>query len=188
MITSVWKEISCLPPTANPNPNPRVVVVQLLFSHVQLFATHGQQHARLFCAPLSSRVCSISSSLSQWCYLTISSSVTLFSFCLQSFPASGSFPVSQLFTSGGQSIGISASVHPMNIQGWFPLGLTGLISLLCKGTHKRLLEHHSSKAFQMIFLLLNNPPAFANLYLQSYLFKIGTWLCCVSPEKPLDDF
>ena len=110
------------------------------------------------------------------------------SFWLQSFPPLGSFPVSQLFTSGGQSIGISASVHPMNIQGWFPLGLTGLISLLCKGTHKRLLEHHSSKAFQMIFLLLNNPPAFANLYLQSYLFKIGTWLCCVSPEKPLDDF
>ena len=66
----------------------------------------------------------------------------------QSLPASGSFPVSQFFTSGGQSIGASASasVLPMNIQGWFPLGLTGLISLLCKGTLKSLLHHHSSKA------------------------------------------
>ena len=135
----------------------------LLFSRIQLFATHAQQHARLFCAPLSSRVCSISCSLSQWCYLTVSSSVTLFSFCLRSFPASGSFPMSQLFTSGGQSIGISASVHPMNIQGWFPLGLTGLISL-----------QSSSEASQMIFLLLNNPPAFANSFLQSDLFKIET--------------
>ena len=112
----------------------------LLFSHVQLFATHGQQHARLFCARLSSIVCSISSSLSQWCYLTISSSVTLFSFCLQPFPASGSFPICQLFTSGGQRIGISASVHPMNIQGWFPSGLTSLISLLSKGLTRGILS------------------------------------------------
>ena len=64
---------------------------------------------------------------------TISSSVTPFSFCPQSFSASGSFPMSQLFASGGQSIGASAPVLPMNIQGWFPLGLTGLISLLSKG-------------------------------------------------------
>ena len=71
--------------------------------------------------------------LSQWYYLTISSSATLFSFCLQSFPESGSFPMSQFFTSGGQSTGASASVLPMYIQGWFPLGLTGLISLLSKG-------------------------------------------------------
>ena len=72
--------------------------------------------------------------LSQWCHPTMSSSVVPFS-CPQSFPASGSFPMSQLFTSGGQSIGASASasVLPMNIQGWFPLGLTGLISLLSKG-------------------------------------------------------
>ena len=67
----------------------------------------------------------------QWCYPTISSSAILFSFCLQSFPASGTFPMSLLFASGGQSIGASASasVFPMSIQGWFPLGLTGLISL-----------------------------------------------------------
>ena len=100
-----------------------------------LQSTHGMQHARLFCLPLSPRVCSNSCPLSQWCYLTISSSVALFSFGLQSFPALGSFPVSQLFTSGGQSIGASASatVLPMSIQGWFPLGLTGLISLQSKG-------------------------------------------------------
>ena len=70
--------------------------------------------------------------LSQWCYLTISSSDP-FSFCLQSFPASGSFLMSWLFPSGGQSIGASASVLPLNVQGWFPLGLTGLISLQSKG-------------------------------------------------------
>ena len=71
-------------------------------------------------------------SLSQWFYLITSSSVALFSSCLQSLPASGSFLMSQLFTSGGQRIGASASasVFPMNIQGWFPLGLTGSISLL----------------------------------------------------------
>ena len=72
--------------------------------------------------------------LNRWCHLTISSSLALF-FCLQFFPASGSFPMSQLFASSGQRIGASASasVLPMNIQGWFPSGLTGLISLLSKG-------------------------------------------------------
>ena len=80
-------------------------------------------------------VCSNSCALSWWCYLTISSSATLFSFCLQASPASGSFLMSQPFTSGGQSIGgsTSASVLLMNIQGHFPLGLTGLISLQSKG-------------------------------------------------------
>ena len=71
--------------------------------------------------------------LSWWCYLTISSSVAPFSFCLQSFPASGSLPTSWLFASGGQSIRVLATVLPMNIQVWFPLGLTGLISLQSKG-------------------------------------------------------
>ena len=75
-------------------------------------------------------VCSNSCPLSQWCHPTISSSVAHFSPCPQSFPASGFFPVSQQFASGGQSIGASASVLPMSIQSWFPLGLTGLISLL----------------------------------------------------------
>ena len=90
--------------------------------------------AKFLCPPGSPRVCSDSYPLSQWCYLTISFSAALF-FCLQSFPASESFPVSLLFSSGGQSNGASAStwVFPTNIQGWFPLGLTGLISLHPKG-------------------------------------------------------
>ena len=91
--------------------------------------------ARLACPSLSPRVCSNSCPLTRWCHPTISSFVTPFSFCLQSFPALGSFPVSQLLASGGQRIGASASasVLPLNIQAWFPLGLTGLISLLSKG-------------------------------------------------------
>ena len=89
---------------------------------------HGLQHARLPCPSLSPGVCSNSSSLSWWCYLTISSSDTLFSFCLQSFPALGSFLMSWLLVSDGQIIGASAlvSVLPMDIQDWFPLGLTDL--------------------------------------------------------------
>ena len=97
---------------------------------------HGLQHTWLPCPSPSSAVCSNSCPLSQWCHPTISSSVIPFSSCLQFFPASGSFlPVSQLFSSGVQSIGVSASVRvlPMNIQDWFPLGLTGLISLQSKG-------------------------------------------------------
>ena len=96
---------------------------------------HGLQHARLPCPSLSPGVCSNSCSLSWWCHPTISSSVIPFSSCSQSFPASESFPMSQLFTSSGHSIGASASasVLPMSIQGWFPLGFTGSISLLSKG-------------------------------------------------------
>ena len=96
---------------------------------------HGLQHSRLPCPSLSSGVCSNSCPLSQWCHPTISSSVAPFFFCPQAFPASVSFPMSWLFISGGQSIGTSASasVLSVNIQGWFPLGLTSLISLLSKG-------------------------------------------------------
>ena len=95
---------------------------------------HKLQHARLPCPSLSSSVCSNSCPLSQWCHPIIFSSVTPFSSCPQSFPASGCFPVSQLFASGGQNIGVSAlaSALPMNIQGWLPLGFTGLISLQFK--------------------------------------------------------
>ena len=95
----------------------------------------GLQHTRLPCPSPIPRACSSSCPLSQWCHPIISSSVVAFSSCLQFFPASGSFPVSRLFASGGQSIGAlaSASVLPMNIQGWLPLGLTGLISLLSRG-------------------------------------------------------
>ena len=96
---------------------------------------HGVQHARFPCLSLPPRVCANSCPLSQWCHPTISSSVSPFSSCPQSFLASGSFQMSWLFSWGGQSTGASgsASVLPMNIQGWFPLGLTGLISLLSKG-------------------------------------------------------
>ena len=94
---------------------------------------HGLQHARLPYSLLTPRACSDSCPSSRWCHPTISSSVILFS-CCQSFPGSESFPVSQFFVSGGQSIGVSvsASVLPMNIQDWFPLGLTGWISLQSK--------------------------------------------------------
>ena len=96
---------------------------------------HGLHHPRLPCPSLTSGAYSNSCPLSRWCHPTTSSSVTPFSSHLQSFPASGDFPVSQFFASGGQSIGVSAStsVFPMNIQDWFPLGLTGLISLQSKG-------------------------------------------------------
>ena len=93
------------------------------------------RQASLSIMGLAPRACSDSCPLSQWCHPTISSSVVPFSSCLQSFPASESFPMSQFFASGGQSIGVSAStpVLPMNNQGWFPLGWTGWISLQSKG-------------------------------------------------------
>ena len=96
---------------------------------------HEPQHARPPCPSPTPGAYPNSSLLSWWCYPTISSSVVPFSSSPQSFPASGSFQTSQLFVSGGQSIGVSAtaSVLPVNIQGWFPLGWTGFISLLSKG-------------------------------------------------------
>ena len=107
-------------------------------SHSSVFNSlrpHGLQHSRLHCPSPIPRVYSNSCPLSQWCHPTISSVVIPFSSGLQSFPASGSFPVSQFFASGGQSIGVStlASDLPMNIQDWFPLGWTGWVSLQSKG-------------------------------------------------------
>jgi len=98
----------------------------------------GPQHAMLPCPSPAPRTYSNSCPLSDWCHPTISSSVIPFSSCLQSFPAPGSFLMSQFFASGGQSIGasVSASVLSMNIQDWFPLGLTGWISLQSKGLSK----------------------------------------------------
>ena len=93
---------------------------------------YGLQHARLPCLSPTLRACSNLCPSSRWCHPTISSSVISFSSCLQYFLASGSFPMSQFFASGGQSIGASASVLPMSIQDWFPLGLTGLMSLQFK--------------------------------------------------------
>ena len=106
---------------------------------------HGLQRTRL---PCPSPTCSNSCPLSQWGHLTISSSAVPFSSCLQSFPASGSFPMNQFLAAGGESTGVSvsASVLSVNIQEWFPLGLTGLIFLQSvQGTFKSLLQHHSSK-------------------------------------------
>ena len=96
---------------------------------------HGLQHSWPPCPLPSPGVCPISCPLHQWCYPAISSSDTLFSFCPQYFPTSGSFPTSPLFSSGDQNTGTpaSASVLPMSIQGWFPLRLTALISPLPKG-------------------------------------------------------
>ena len=112
---------------------------------------HELQHAMLPSPAPTPRVYSNSCPLSRWCHPTISSSVIPFSFHLQSFPASGSFQMSQLFASGGQSIRVSASasVLPMNIQDWFPLGWTGWISLLSKGlsrvfSNTTVQKHHSS--------------------------------------------
>ena len=109
---------------------------------------HELQHAKPPYPSPTPRVHSNSCPLSWWCHPTISSSIVPFSSLLQSFPASGSFQMSQFFTSGGQSIGISAStsVLPMNIQDWFPLGWTGWISLQSKGLSRVLVQHHSSKA------------------------------------------
>ena len=115
---------------------------------------HGLQHTRLPYPSLSLSVCSNSCPLSQWCYLTISSSATLFFSSPQSCPASGSFPKSRLFTSGGQSIGASVSVLPMNIQGWFPSGLTWFNLLAVQRTLKHLLQHHSLKTSILCLFLI----------------------------------
>ena len=145
----------------------------LLFSHSAASSSLWSlelQHARLPCPPLSPGVCSNSCPSSQWCYLTISFSVVPFS-PLKSFPALGSLPMSQFFTSGGQSIGASASasVLPMNIQGWFPLGRTGWISLQSKGL-SRVFSNTTAQKHQFF----STPPS---LWSNSH---IHTWLS----EKP----
>ena len=105
------------------------------FSHLVVsnsLWSHGLQHARLPCPSKTPRTYSNSSPLSWWCHPTLLSSVIPFSSCIQSFPASGSFQMSQFFVSGGQSTRVSASVLRNNIQDWFPLGWTGWISLQSK--------------------------------------------------------
>ena len=116
----------------------RIQLSSVQFSHSVVSNSlwpHGLQYAWLLCPSLSPRVCSNSCPLSQWCHPTISSSVAPFSSCPQSFPASQSFPMGQLFAAGGQSVGVSVSVSviAMNIQDWSPLGWTGWISLQSKG-------------------------------------------------------
>ena len=122
--------------------------VQLL-SRVQLFTTYGLQHIRLPCPSPTPRACSNSCPSNQWCHPTISSSVVLFSSCLQSSPASRLFPMSQFLVSGGQSIGVSASasVLPYNeYSGLISFRIDWFDLLAVQGTLKSLLQHHSSKA------------------------------------------
>ena len=129
---------------------------------------HGLHHTRLpFPSPFPG-VCSNSCPLSQWCSPTISSSIAPFSSCPQSFPVSGSFPMSWLFTSGGQSIGASASViSPSNeCSGWFPSGLTGLISLLSKG-----LSRVFSSAIIQKHQFCAQPSLWTNSYIRTWLLE-----------------
>ena len=128
----------------------------------------GLQHSRPPCPSPSPGVCSDSGPLSQWCHPTISSSVTPFSSCLQSFPAPGSFPMSWLFTSGGQCIGAStsASVLPINIQGWFPFGLTSLILL-----SKALSRVFSSTTVQKHQFFGAQPSLWSNSHICMWLLK-----------------
>jgi len=128
-----------------------VKYIYLHFSHSivsESLRPRGPQHAGLPCPLPTPRVYPNSCPLSQWCHPTISSSVVPFSSCLQSCPASGSFQMSQLFTWGGQSIGVSAStsVLPVNTQDWSHLGWDWLHLLAVQGTLNSLLQHHSSKA------------------------------------------
>ena len=133
---------------------------------------HVLQHTRLPCPSPTPRVHSNLHPLSRWCHPAISSSVVPFSFHLQSFPASGSFLMSLFFASGGQSIGTSASVLPMNIQGWFPLRLTGLISLT--GLSPRNAQESSpAPQFKSITSLA-----------LSLLYGPTLYICTWLPEKP----
>ena len=127
--------------------NSFIVVVVQSPSCVWLFATPRIATRQASLSSTIPQSLTSSCSLHQWCHPAISSSDALFSFCPQSFPASGTFPKNRLFASDDQNTGSSASVFPVNIQSWSPLRLTGLISLLSKGLSGRsLLQHHSSKA------------------------------------------
>ena len=124
---------------------------------------HGLQHTRLPCPTPTPGACPNSCASTRWCHPTISSSVFPFSSCLQSFPTSGSFQMSQFFASGGQSIGVSASesVLPMNIQDWFPLELTGWISLQSKELSRVFsnitVQKHQFFSTQLSLVQLSHP-------------------------------
>ena len=144
----------------------------LLFSQSVVFNSlrpHGLQHARLPCPSPSPGAGSNPCPLSRWCHPTISSSVINFSSCSQSFPAPGSFPMSQLFPSGGQSIGASASasVLPMNIQDWFPLGRTSWISLQSKGL-SRAFSNTTVQKHQLFGAQLSSQ---SNSHIHTWLLK-----------------
>ena len=132
---------------------------------------HGLQHIRLPCPLPTPWACSNSCPSSWWCHAIISSSVVPFSSCFQSFPASGFFPMSQFFKSGGQSIGASASasVLLMTIQGWFPLGWTSLISLLSKG----LSRVFSSTTVWKLQFFGAQPSVWSNSHIHTWLLAIA---------------
>ena len=132
---------------------------------------HELQHTRLPFSSLFPSICSNSYFLSQWCYLTVSSSSTIFFSCPQSFPALGSFPMSQIFALGNQNIAASAPVLPMNIQGWFPLGLTGLISLQFKG----LSRVFSSTAIWKHQFFGTQPSLWSNYHIPTWSPEQGLW-------------
>ena len=140
--------------------------------------SHGLKHTRLPCPSPTPGACSDSCPLTWWCHPTISLSVVPFSSCLQSFPAFRVYPMSQFFTSGGQSTGVSASasVLPMTIWDWFPLGLTGLISLL-QGTLKSLLQHQFKSINSLALSFLCSPAlTFIHDYCKNHSFDY-TDLC-----------
>ena len=144
------------------------IIQSVQFSHSVMsdsLQPHGLQHTRLCCPSPSPRACSNLSPLSWWCHPTISSSVLPFSSSLQSIPAWGSFPMSHSFPSGGQSIGVSASasVFPMNIQDWFPLGLTGLISLKSKGL-SRVFSSTTFKSINSLALSFYYGPTLTSIH------------------------
>ena len=170
-----------------------VHILLLLFNHSVVSDSlwpHGLQHTRLPCPSLSPRVCSNSYSSSRWCHPAILSSVVPISSCLQSFPLSGSFPMSQLFISSGQNIGASASasVIPVNIQGWFPLGLTDLIFLLSKGPSRVF----SSTTVQKHQFMSTQSSLWSNSHICMWLLKkimaltIWTWLLSAKVRAEID--
>ena len=147
----------------------RISLLTLQFSSVHLLSPtlqpHGLQHTKIPCSLPTPGACSNSCPLSPWFHPTISSSVVPFSSCLQSFPASGSFPKSQFFSSGGQRIGVSASesVLPMIIQDWFPSGWTGWISLLSKGL-LRVFSNTTVQKHQFFRAQLLYSPTFTSIH------------------------
>ena len=147
-------------------------IFKLFYSHSIMSNSlwpHGLQHTRLLSPSLSPRVCSNSCPLSQWCHPTISSSVVSFSSCLHSFPASGSFLMSQSFVIGDQNTGGSspASFLPMNILDWFPLWLTGLITLQSIG----LSRVFSNTTFQKYQFFSAQSSLWSNSHIHKWLLE-----------------
>ena len=171
-----------LVPCKESNDKPQFSSVQFIGSVMSnSLQPHGLQPP---CPSPTTGVYSNSCPLSQWCHPIISSSVVPFSSRLQSFPASGSFPMSQFFASGGQSIGVSAStsVLPMNIQDWFPLGWTGWISLQSKG----LSRVFSNTTVQMHQFLGAQLSLSSNSHIHTWLLALTRWTFASNLDSPLE--